>query len=119
MDFAPVRQRLNSGSRTWKLPKTRQIKPKIEMTIPSKIVSASALVAVAASALMSGCTYYEAAPAHPHHVVVVEGPSNPPPPQVEVIGVAPYYGAHWVRGHYVWRYHHWVWIRGHWSHHYY
>lgn len=88
------------------------------MTIPSKIVSASALVAVAASALMSGCTYNEAAPAPaaPSRVVVVhDGAGAPPPPQVEVIGVAPWRGAHWVRGHYVWRHHHWVWIRGHWS----
>lgn len=51
---------------------------------------------------------------HTHREVIVER-GAPPPPQVEVIGVAPWRGAHWVRGHYVWRHSHWTWVRGHWA----
>jgi hypothetical protein len=44
--------------------------------------------------------------------VVVE--TGPPPEQVEVVGLAPYPGAFWVRGHWRWegRY---VWFPGHWE----
>jgi hypothetical protein len=40
--------------------------------------------------------------------------AGPPPARVEVIGVAPFYGAVWVPGHWVSRYSGWVWVRGHW-----
>jgi len=45
---------------------------------------------------------------------VVEEP--PPPERVEVIPVRPYYGAIWVRGHYVHGRHRgeWIWVPGHW-----
>ena len=45
--------------------------------------------------------------------IVEDGP--PPPAQVEVIPVAPYPTAVWVRGYYVRdRYRHWYWRRGYW-----
>ena len=39
-----------------------------------------------------------------------------PAPRVEVVGYAPYRGAVWVPGHWVWsRYRaEWVWVRGYW-----
>lgn len=41
---------------------------------------------------------------------------GPPPARVEVIGVAPYRGAVWVPGHWVYsRYRgEWFWVRGYW-----
>ena len=45
--------------------------------------------------------------------IVVE--TGPPPEQIEVVGLAPYPGAVWVRGHWQWtggRYH---WFPGHWE----
>ena len=45
--------------------------------------------------------------------VVEEAP--PPPARVEVVGVAPYPGAVWIRGYWVRGYRHrWVWVRGYW-----
>jgi YXWGXW repeat-containing protein len=40
---------------------------------------------------------------------------SPPPPRVEVIGMAPGPGYFWVRGHWAWRGGNYVWIGGHWS----
>jgi len=37
-----------------------------------------------------------------------------PPARVEVVGVAPYYGAVWIPGHESRSYGQWYWIRGHW-----
>src|SRR3569623_1886380 len=39
--------------------------------------------------------------------------SEPPPPQVETVGVRP--GFVWVRGHYVWMNGQWTWTAGHWE----
>lgn len=39
-----------------------------------------------------------------------------PPPRHEVIGIAPFHGAVWVPGQWVWR-DRWVWYRGQWAHH--
>ena len=61
--------------------------------------------------LLGGCTVY------PHHAyysgAVVVG-SAPPHARVEIIGVAPWPGAVWIGGHWVWR-DRWVWQRGYWS----
>jgi hypothetical protein len=53
--------------------------------------------------ILSGCTTYVRVPA-------------PPPPQSEVVGVAPYTGAVWVGGHWAWRprFGRYVWVPGHW-----
>ncbi len=61
------------------------------------------VAAVIVIPLLSGCTTY-----------VVNRPV--PPPQTEVVSVAPYSGAIWVGGHWRWapyrgRY---VWVPGHW-----
>lgn len=48
---------------------------------------------------------------------VVTGPIvryDPPPPRVEVLGVAPFMGAIWVPGNWVWR-DRWSWHSGHWA----
>jgi hypothetical protein len=49
----------------------------------------------------------------PNAQVVVEDPA-PPPPQVEVIPVAPDPAFIWVGGSWEWR-GHWVWYGGHWA----
>jgi hypothetical protein len=41
-----------------------------------------------------------------------DGP--PPPPRVEVVPVAPYFGAVWVPGLWYRGPHRWYWTRGHW-----
>jgi hypothetical protein len=50
--------------------------------------------------LFSGCATYRPAP---------------PPLQAEVIGTAPYAGAVWVRGYWVWIHGGYVWTPGHWA----
>ena len=54
-------------------------------------------------------------PGAPPQAEVVVADPVPPPPQVEVIGTAPWGGARWVRGHYVWKHERWEWRRGHWA----
>jgi hypothetical protein len=39
----------------------------------------------------------------------------PPPMQAEVIGVAPYANAVWVRGYWVWVHGGYLWVAGHWA----
>ncbi|MDE1921684.1 MAG: YXWGXW repeat-containing protein [Candidatus Omnitrophica bacterium] len=76
-------------------------------------------------AVINGVTYYTDNGVYyiltPHGYKVVAAPvvavvPAPPQPQVEVIGVAPYRGAVWVKGHWAWRprFGRYVWIRGHW-----
>lgn len=42
------------------------------------------------------------------------GRPRPPPPPYEAIGIAPFYGAIWLPGQWVWR-DRWVWNRGQWG----
>jgi len=39
----------------------------------------------------------------------------PPPPKIEKVGLPPFPGAIWVKGH--WKYSHgqWTWVPGHWA----
>src|ERR1700678_1083674 len=48
--------------------------------------------------------------AGPEEVVV---DSDPPPPVVEYVGVAPGPGYFWIGGYYHWSGARWVWLRGH------
>lgn len=59
-----------------------------------------------AAALAAGC-------GPPMGEVVID--AAPPPEQVEVVGVAPYPGAIWIRGHWLWNGAAHVWMRGHWE----
>jgi hypothetical protein len=43
-------------------------------------------------------------------------PGHPPPPKREPMGVAPYPGAHWVQGEWIWRHGQWEWVPGHYAH---
>jgi len=72
--------------------------------------SRSRLLLLAIPVALSACTVQP--------VIVRERPA-PPPDRVEIVGVAPYAGAHWVRGHWGWRRGRYEWIRGHWSRRYY
>jgi hypothetical protein len=82
-------------------------------------VGAAALVSVLA--LMSGCVvavrpapvvYSEPMYTQPAGEVVVD--SDPPPPQYEVVGVAPGPGFIWVGGYWHWN-GRWVWYGGHYA----
>jgi hypothetical protein len=64
------------------------------------------LLLLAIPIVLSACT---------ETVVVHDHRPPPPPDRVEVIGIAPYHGAHWVRGHWGWRHGRYEWIPGHWS----
>lgn len=44
------------------------------------------------------------------------GRRGPPPPPYEAIGIAPFFGAIWLPGQWVWR-DRWVWHRGRWGGH--
>lgn len=61
-------------------------------------------------ALVAGC--YMPPPTAASGTVVVR--YGPPPPRVEVIGVAPAPGYVWIGGYWVWR-ERWHWHPGHWQ----
>ena len=73
-----------------------------------------------------GTYYYQNCPSgyvvvQPAQAPIVEASAPyvrplPPPPKEEIITVAPYPGAVWVRGHWQWRrrVREYVWIPGHW-----
>ena len=72
------------------------------------------------SALLSGCHFYVGPPVVVHREVVererVYEDDVPPPARVEVVPVAPYFGAVWIPGYWARGYHHrWFWVRGHWN----
>ncbi|MBI5367928.1 MAG: YXWGXW repeat-containing protein [Planctomycetes bacterium] len=49
-------------------------------------------------------------------VELVEAPIAPPAPRVEVLNAAPYPGAVWIPGNWVYSRHGWRWENGHWEH---
>ena len=61
--------------------------------------------------LLGGCTVY---PHRTYYTGAVIVGSSPPPARVEVIGVAPWPGAIWITGRWVWR-DRWVWQDGYWA----
>jgi hypothetical protein len=67
--------------------------------------------AIALAALMLGGCVVTARPAYVGPVVTVA----PPPPQVEVIGVAPTPGYVWFGGYWDWVGGRHVWVGGHWG----
>jgi hypothetical protein len=86
---------------------------------PARVALGGAAL-LSALALMSGCVvavrpapvvYTQPAYSEPAGEVVVD--SAPPPPQYEVIGVAPGPGYLWIGGYYHWLGGRWVWYRGH------
>jgi hypothetical protein len=85
-------------------------------------VAAGAAALVSVLAMTSGCVvavrpvpapvvYTQPAYAEPPGEVVVD--TDPPPPQYEVVGVAPGPGFVWIGGYYHWYGGRWVWYRGH------
>ncbi len=74
-----------------------------------------ALMAMVLSSLvLSGCVVATAQPAYVRHEPVLVAP---PPPSVEVIGVAPYPGYVWIGGYWTWREHRHHWVPGRWERH--
>jgi hypothetical protein len=67
---------------------------------------------------LGGCVVYPAGHGYGYSSgTVVTGPVvryEPPPPRVEVVGVAPFVGAIWIPGNWVWR-DRWSWHSGHWE----
>lgn len=83
------------------------------------LLKRSALLGIAALTLgLSGCAVYPAGYSYGYtSETIVSGPVvryAPPPPREEIIGIAPYVGAVWLPGHWVWR-DRWVWHRGYWG----
>ncbi|HXN36200.1 MAG TPA: hypothetical protein VN877_08510 [Opitutaceae bacterium] len=98
--------------------------PLIAPAAPSRSARVAAGAAALASvlALTSGCVvavrpapapvvYTQPAYAEPPGEVVVD--TEPPPPQYEVVPVAPAPGFIWIGGYYHWYGGRWVWYRGH------
>lgn len=67
------------------------------------------MVAILSPLVLGGCVVATAQPAYVRYEPVLVAP---PPPRVEVIGVAPYPGYVWIGGYWTWhapsRSHHWV-----------
>ena len=73
-----------------------------------------ALATVGAALLATGgCTIYETGVvyAHPEPIYVS---TAPPPPRVEVQGIAPAQDHIWIQGSWSWRSDTWVWVDGRW-----
>lgn len=70
---------------------------KISLRRPALALVAAAMISTGAA----GC------------VAVVR--SAPPATRYEVVGAAPFPGAVWIEGHWVWRFCGWRWVRGHWA----
>jgi len=68
-------------------------------------ISLKAILAAITMSLITGCVERE---------TVVEAPT-PPPPQIEVIPVAPNPTYVWIGGNWEWR-GGWVWVGGRWGH---
>ncbi|NMC70719.1 MAG: BcpO-related WXXGXW repeat protein, partial [Myxococcales bacterium] len=73
----------------------------------------SLLLVAAGLAVGTGCTVYrsDVVYAHPEPVIVSVAP---PPPRVEVRGVAPAPNYVWIEGSWSWRNDQWVWVEGRW-----
>jgi hypothetical protein len=74
-------------------------------------VKAIAVMLALASVTLTGCVV------RPAPVYVEGGPVMvaPPPPQVEVVGVAPAPGLVWIGGYWNWVGGHHVWVAGRWD----
>ena len=74
--------------------------------------------AMATSLSLGGCAVYPAGGYTYDSGTVVTGaviaPAAPPPPRVEVVGAAPFIGAVWLPGRWIWR-DRWVWHEGYWG----
>jgi hypothetical protein len=73
--------------------------------------------ALATATLLGGCVVRGSVGVPAVPVVYVGGTVNvaPPPPQVEVIGVAPQPGYVWLGGYWNWSGGRHVWVAGHWD----
>jgi len=69
------------------------------------------LLAVALCGALAGCVVAPARGPYGGPVVV----EAPPPPRVEIIGVAPFPGALWINGYWGWRGNGHVWVPGYWE----
>ena len=69
------------------------------------------LLALALGAALAGCVVAPARPVYADETVMVA----PPPPQGEVIGVAPYPGQVWIGGYWGWNGGRHVWMPGRWE----
>lgn len=86
-------------------------------TAPRKPLWTTALAAAVTVGVTVGLSGCVVVPAHHHRYAYPDAglvvPVAPPPPRVEMIGVAPFVGAVWIPGRWLWQ-DHWVWRGGHW-----
>jgi hypothetical protein len=92
---------------------------KTELNLSPSILRRTILLGIVGSALgLGGCAVYPAGYGDVYSSeTIVTGPVvryNPPQPRVEVVGVAPFIGAVWIPGNWVWR-DRWSWNSGHWA----
>lgn len=82
------------------------------MTYPNRLTRIALLAAAASSLFLGGCVIATAQPAYVRYEPVLVAP---PPPRVEIIGVAPYPGYVWIGGYWTWREHRHHWMPGRWE----
>lgn len=85
-------------------------------SIPARACPAALLVLAAALSL-SACTLATTGQVHYPHgsAAVVVAPMAPPPPQREIITLAPGPGYVWIDGYWVWEYNRYAWRPGYWA----
>lgn len=79
---------------------------------PRRVPFAGALLAVALGAALAGCVVAPARPVYADGPVVAVAP---PPPQGEIVGVAPVAGQIWIGGYWGWNGGRHVWVPGRWD----
>ena len=81
--------------------------------IPFRRPALAAAAVALGGVLLAGCVAVPVYGPGPRYGEPV--PVAPPPPQAEVVGVAPYPGWIWISGYWGWQANRHVWIGGHWE----
>lgn len=80
--------------------------------VTKRLPRIAVLAAAVSSLFLGGCAVAPASNGHVYYEPVMVAP---PPPRVEIIGVAPYPGYIWIGGYWGWRGHRHHWVPGRWE----